>query len=131
MACTSGTRSCLLEDKKIRQQDAWGSSCTSKSQDFPIRVFSTALSTTASLCPHETPSLREEIDSKLAIKGYCAQGNMRDTTVCRENTGEVLSLGWRLRGGFKEEGMLAEARGAGLQVRDQLHRGQGVKWCRT
>lgn len=39
---------------------------------------------------------------------------MRDIIVCCENIGEVFSLGWRFRGGFKEEVMLVEVRGVGL-----------------
>ena len=115
----------LLEDES-RRQDAWASSfpvlgdqsllagllrqtwvnvisfqfdcsCTSKSQNFQIRVFSSALSKITCPCPHEALSLTEKISSKLAIKGHYAKDTRRESTICPENSEEGPGPGWETR----------------------------------
>ena len=69
-------------------------SCTSKSQDFQIRVFSASPSTITCPCPHEASSLTEKISSKLAIRGHYAKGTSRESMICPENSGEGPGPGW-------------------------------------
>ena len=69
-------------------------SCTSKSQNFQIRVLSAALSKTTCPCPHEASSLTEKISSKLAIKGHYAKDTRRESAICSENSGEGPGLSW-------------------------------------